>query len=136
MQLIKSADQAKADPFARLVAAQQALIAAQDEEKAARKAVVAHLEETGKTTADLEDGDVVYNFRVSRRTTTAIDEKGLRKALGARVFDKFTERKLNRKKLEDAIDQGAVDQLVVAQYVEAKKSEPFLTFTAKDRTSE
>src|SRR5262245_43815949 len=52
----------------------------------------------------------------SRRTE--IDEKGLRKALTAKVFDKYTVKKLDRKAMETAMDAGDVDPVIVSRYVQ------------------
>jgi ATP-dependent helicase YprA (DUF1998 family) len=50
-----------------------------------------------------------------RPETMTFDENGLRKALGAKVFNKLTTAKLDRKKLEKAIESGEIDPVVVAQ---------------------
>lgn len=64
--------------------------------------------------------------------TTQIDEKGLRRALTAKVFDKFTVKKLDRKAMEAAMDSGEVDPMVVARFVSAKPNSPFIRYTEKD----
>lgn len=60
---------------------------------------------------------------------SVIDEKGLRKALTAKVFDKYIEKKLNRKKLEEAMNEGVVDPMVVAQHVTTVPGKAYLRFT-------
>src|SRR4051812_31936791 len=61
-----------------------------------------------------------------RNTITKIDEKGLRKALRARVFDKYTVRKLDRKAMEAAMDSGEVDPVIVSKFVHNDYTKPFL----------
>lgn len=65
-----------------------------------------------------------------------LDEKGLRKALTAKVFDKYTVKKLNKKALEEAMGRGDVDPMVVSKYVEAKKGLPYLRYTERDAEDE
>lgn len=61
--------------------------------------------------------------------TPVIDEKGLRKALTAKVFDRYTVRKLDRKAMEAAMDAGEIDPVTVAKFVTEKLSAPYAKFT-------
>ena len=65
------------------------------------------------------------------RNNYNVDEKGLRRALTARVYDKFTIKKLDRKKLEEAMETGAVDPVVVSKYLTESASAPYIRFTEK-----
>ncbi len=69
---------------------------------------------------------------------TVIDEKGLRRALRAKVFDKYTvtTKKLNRTAMEHAMSTGEVDPMVVAKYVTEKPSTPYLKYSVKDEEEE
>ena len=67
-----------------------------------------------------------------QRNTVEIDEKGLRRALTAKVFDKYTVKKLDRKAMEAAMDTGAVDPMTVARFVTEKPSQPYLKYTYKE----
>lgn len=64
--------------------------------------------------------------------TYTVDEKGLRKALTAKVFDKYTVKSLNRPALEKAMGEGEVDPKVVARFVEEKLSKPYLRYSEKE----
>jgi len=82
---------------------------------------------------------IIWRFGTEIRTlthvqghTTYIDEAGLRKALTAKVFDKYTVRKLDRKKMETAMDTGEVEAKVVAPYVTMRPNKPFLKYTVKE----
>lgn len=66
-----------------------------------------------------------------RSTRVMVDESGLRKALGAKVFDKYTVSKLDRKKLEQALDNGEVDPHTVSPYVREESGNPYIRFTEK-----
>lgn len=85
-----------------------------------------------RKTAEVEDGGKKYRVTYVQGETTQVDEAGLRKALGAVTFRKYTVQKLDRKKLEDAMDSGDVDPIVVGQFVSVKPSKPFLRFTIKE----
>ena len=77
-----------------------------------------------------------FSRTYTRRVNTQIDEKGLRRALTARVFDKYTVRKLDRKKLEQAMDSGVVDPAVVARFVEQTPGKTFLTYRMREDQDE
>lgn len=83
-----------------------------------------------------DDGGTKFTATYTQRTTTQIDEKGLRKALGARVFDKHTVKKLDRKALEKAMSDGVVDPMVVAKFVEQVPGKTYLTYRAKKEADE
>jgi len=78
-----------------------------------------------KTVTDNDFGKFTY----VRRSVPVIDEKGLRRALTARVYDKFTVKKLDRKALEDAMGMGKIDPKVVVQYVQMKDGDPYIKYT-------
>lgn len=75
---------------------------------------------------------VVTTVTYVKRETVEVDEKGLRKALTARVFDRYTVKKLDRKAMEAAMDTGAVDPMVVARFATTKESAPYLKYTKKE----
>jgi hypothetical protein len=75
------------------------------------------------------DGDKRYTVTFVQSHTVTIDEPRLKKALGAPVFNKLTTAHLDRKKLENAVDLGDVDPVVVAQCSAEKTSNPYLRFT-------
>ena len=78
------------------------------------------------------DGEKVRTVTFVQQERTQIDEKGLRRALTAKVYDKYTIKKLDRKALEEAMGTGEVDPMVVSKYVSPVKGEPFLRYTEKD----
>ena len=65
--------------------------------------------------------------------TTEINEHGLRKALKAKVFDRYTKRVLDRKAMEAAMDSGEVDRMIVGQYVTLRPNKPHLTYKATEK---
>ena len=73
--------------------------------------------------------DLVHRVTFVQREVVKIDEKGLRRALRAKVYDRFTVRKLDRKALEGAMERGEVDPMIVSQYASVEKSSPYLRYT-------
>jgi hypothetical protein len=73
-------------------------------------------EEELKTSSIQKDG-VKYTVTVAApRTTVSYDEAGLKKALGAKTFAKLSVSKLDKAKLEAAVQEGEVDSRIVAQH--------------------
>jgi hypothetical protein len=69
-------------------------------------------------------------------TATKIDEKGLRKALTAKVYDKYTVKKLDRGAMEAAIDRGELDPRLVLRFVSADERQPYQKYSEKKVTDE
>ncbi len=67
-----------------------------------------------------------------QNTRVEINEAGLRKAMKAKNYDRFTKRVLDRKALEDAMERDEVDSRLVAQYCTPKVGTPFLKVTTKE----
>ena len=110
-------------------AAKQNAEIAQQELEEAKHLLIYTLEKAGRKS---------YTFGQTRATvvvseTTSFDEPGLKKALGARLFNKFTTAKLDKKKLEAAMENNEVDKVVVSQYATIQQSQPFIRLsTVKD----
>lgn len=68
-------------------------------------------------------------FTMVKSSAPNIDAAGLKKALGARLYNKFTTAKLDTKKLEAAMNDGLVDTVVVAQYTSYVDRKPYLRIT-------
>jgi hypothetical protein len=75
---------------------------------------------------------VAHTVSYVQAHTTVIDEKGLRRALRAKVFDKYTKRVLDRPAMEKAMDAGLIDPVVVSAYVTRKPNKPHLSVTEKE----
>lgn len=88
-----------------------------------------------KTVSTTQDGHV-FSATYTQRSSTQLNEPGLRRALTARVFDKYTVRKLDRKALEQAMTAGEVDPVVVAQFAEQVPGKTFLTYRVKEERNE
>jgi len=66
--------------------------------------------------------------------TTQIDEIGLRKAMGARNFDRYTHKVLDRRAMERAMDTGEVDSVTVSRFVTLKPKKPYLKYSEKEES--
>ena len=73
-----------------------------------------------------------HNLTYVQGHTTYIDEPGLRKALTAKVFDRYTKRVLDRKAMENAMSEGKVDPVTVSKYVTERPKKPYLKYTDKE----
>lgn len=61
--------------------------------------------------------------------TVKIDEEGLREALGEKMWDKITTRKLDNKKLESFVAVGDIDIEVLDTYSEIVPRTPYIKIT-------
>jgi len=77
-----------------------------------------------------------FSATYTQRTTNQINESGLRKALTAKVYDKFTVKKLDKKALEQAMSDGVVDPHVVARFVELVPGKTYVTYREKEEADE
>jgi hypothetical protein len=94
--------------------------------------LLAMMESSQQKTATWKDGTVKFSATYTQRTTNQINEQGLRKALTAKVYDRFTIKKLDRKALEQAMTDGEVDPMIVAKFVDQVPGKTYLTYRAKD----
>lgn len=90
------------------------------------------LEEQQLKSSSLQVGQTKWTMSVVTRVTHSFNEQGLRKALSAKTYDKFTEKVLNRTKLKKAVEEGELDPAVVAQYTEEHVSAPFIQVRHKE----
>lgn len=79
-------------------------------------------------TADGKSHAVTY----VAKGATVIDEKGLRKALTAKVFDKYTKKVLDKRAMETAMDEGVIDPITVSRFVSIKPSRPYLELRERE----
>ena len=115
-----------------LVEAKQAEAAAHARVMACEGALLNYMEAHREKTLVLNAEDRQFTATYTQRTSTTINEQGLRKALRARVFDKYTKRVLDKKALEQAMSAGDVDPMLVAKYVTAVPGARYLTFREKE----
>ena len=98
----------------------------------AEAALLEQMQEHKRKNLTLASEGLKFSATYTQRTTNEIDEAGLRKALSAPVFDKFTVKKLDRKALERAMSDGDIDPVVVAQFVQQVPGKTFVTYRVKE----
>lgn len=74
-----------------------------------------------------------YRARVVRKDSVKINETGLKKALGARLFNKATKTVLDRKKLDELMQTGEIDPVIVSTNSEIVPQKPYISFTKVTR---
>lgn len=94
-----------------------------------KKALIEKMTREQRKSYSLQDGGKTYKVTYVQNMRTEIDEKGLKKAMGAVKFRKICKQVVDRKVLESALDTGEVDPNIVGQYVKEVPSAPFLRFT-------
>lgn len=102
----------------------------------AQRALADYMETHQRKTVKITDEGFLFQATYSRQTSVKIDEDGLRKKMGAKEFDQYTVKKLDRKALEQALDDNEALQLTVAPFVSTTQSEPFIRLTIKEDKSE
>lgn len=121
----------EATVYGEYVAAKSAYDAAERRLNAAKKALLGQMEQSQQKSATLQIGDTLHTFTYTTRDVIKINELGLRKALGARVFNRYTKRVLDRSLMEAAMDSGDVDPKTVLAYVTSERSAPYLRYSEK-----
>lgn len=96
------------------------------------EALTKQMEADQRKTFKWNQGGVVKVLTYVQQHQTDIDEPGLRKALTAKVFDRYTVRKLDRKRMEQAMDTGEVDPITVSRFVTQRPKKPYLTYTERE----
>jgi hypothetical protein len=85
--------------------------------KKAEARLVEVLDEEEVKSSTIEKDGVKHTVSVTApRTTVSYDEIGLKKALGAKTYVKLTVSKLDKAKLEAAVQEGEIDSRIVAQH--------------------
>lgn len=132
MQIPEQQDPVLTEVLAWYLQAREDADLANERLKTAERHLLKHMEDRQHKTVRLNDGTRTFTATYTQRMTNQIDEKGLRKALRAKVYDKYTVRKLDRKALERAMTDGEVDPIVVARFVAQVPGETYLTYRVKD----
>lgn len=135
-RLNETPDEDHQDLFKEYVAARQAFDQAERHLKILTEALAAEMaEKHQKSFKQIDNEGKVRTVTFVQNQNIKIDEKGLRRALTAKVYDKFTVKKLDRKALEDAIGTE-IDPMVVSKYVTTEPGRPYLRYTEKDATDD
>lgn len=115
------------------------LLEAQEQREKTRAALVALLEARGERSvvAPNQIGET-YRVTLVSGETTKIDEAALRERIGARAFNKLTDRKLSLRKVEQAVVDEVLplEVLVAVSEIKPRASYPRLTRVNAETTYE
>jgi len=123
-------DRELAEAVLEYESAKAAEAAATERREDAQDRVATLLELAGFKSFTVDYGD--RKLRVTRSQSDYIanvDERGLKKALGAKVWRKVSVTKLSQPLLKAAIENGEVDPLVAGQYLEVKTKRPTISLS-------
>jgi hypothetical protein len=67
-----------------------------------------------------------YRATLVKNESYKVNEMGLKRAVGARVYNKVTKSVLDKKKLEQAVTEGLIDPVIVAQNSELSESKAYI----------
>lgn len=109
---------------------------AQQRLKNATDALTAEMAEHHQKSLSITRDGIKRTVTYTTRSIFKVDEPGLRKALTAKIYDKYTTKKLDQKALEDAMGTGAVDPMVVSKYITTNTSAAYLRFSEKVESDE
>lgn len=98
----------------RVVSARQMLATVQAAAKEAEADFIAASKEAAVATVELIDGTLVTRVDADRRK---INEKALADIVSSTTFDNVTERKVNHKKFDAAVELGNIGSVVVGAVV-------------------
>lgn len=119
----------RTDQYSELITqlhmARQNKIQVEDKIKEIETELIHRMEASSRKSAS--DGSTRVTY--VRPTKVKIDEAGLRKALGAKVYDRFTVAKLDQKKLEAALEKEEIEAEKVSPYVTEVVGTPYLRVT-------
>lgn len=81
-------------------------------------------------------GNHIFKATRVSSSRTSVNEEGLKKELGARLFNKATKRVLDKAKLEKMMDEGQVDPMIVGKHVVVKDSNPYIKISKSEINQE
>lgn len=84
-----------------------------------------------KKSTSVRVGDRVHKMTFVQTESTVINEEGLRKEVGVKVWNKITDRKVNRAKVTKAVEDGEISPEVLGTFVQVKKASPYIRHTDK-----
>ena len=99
--------------------------------EAVRKTLAQEMENEQIKTHEVQDGGKVYRATFLQAVIPVIDEGALEDELGTEVFDRYTKRVLDRKALEEAMENGELDPLTVGKHITERKNRPSVRFSTR-----
>lgn len=75
-----------------------------------------------------------YRYTLVRAERTKINELGLKKAIGARAFNKLTTAKVDPAKVKTAVEEGTLDPVILGQHAENVLNKPSVRISKADES--
>jgi hypothetical protein len=117
----------------RFIQAKKAADQAIRELKAAEEELVEQLREQHKKSVTLTEGDKVQRATFVQTESTKIDEEGLRKAVGVKIWNAITDRKVNKAKLLEQVGTGTLTEQQVAPFITVVPNKAYLRYSEGQR---
>lgn len=70
-----------------------------------------------------------FKYTIVQAERTKIHESSLRRAIGARLFNKLTVRKIDQKLVTEAVKTGQLDPVVLSMHSENVLNKPYIRIT-------
>ena len=119
----------RSEALTRFIDAKKAADHAKRELDAAEQELIESLRAAGDKSTSLTEGDKVQRATVVQTETTKIDEEGLRKALGVKLWNKVTVRKVDKAKLTTIIADGEVSPELASGFLTVQKNKPYIRYS-------
>ncbi len=85
-----------------------------------------------KSAAVVDDDGLTYKATYVQRERDVFHENAFRAEVGEEVFNRYTVRKVDKKLIEQAMDTGELDPLLVGKFVTTMKDAPYLRLSKGD----
>jgi len=109
----------------------QQAVEAQNAFESVRKVLASEMEGQQVKTHEVQAGGKIYRATFQQATTHVIDEAGLEDELGTETYERYTKRVLDRKALEEGMENGEVDPFAVGKHVTERKNKPSVRFSIR-----
>lgn len=97
----------------------------------AQPSIIEQMEEAGSNRRIVDTDDAKVTATIVRGTTVNLDSDRLKKAIGARAWNKLTVRSLDQKKVKEAIESGDLDPNIVAECSDEVDKTPYVRTSVK-----
>lgn len=100
--------------------------ALEDEKEVLRSKLLSQLREGELENYNFDDDMTSYKATIVRSDKVEIDEKGFLEDLSSEIYDEIVEKKINRKLLEKAIEDGKINKDIAKKNIKVKSSKPYV----------
>ena len=119
----------RSEALTRFIEAKKAADHAKRELELAEEELIESLRAAGDKSTSLTEGDKVQRATVVQTESTKIDEDGLRKAVGVKLWNKITVKKVDKAKLTETIADGEISPELASGFLTVQKNKPYIRYT-------